>query len=103
MMLKIHDPIIYSSFRKTIGLMFKKKLTQPYLFIFQKEKTIYIHTFFCRQPIDMIFLDKQKRVIEIKTNVRPWTYLGKITNVSYMIEAKSGWFSTVNINDEIYW
>ena len=31
-----------------------------------------IHTFFMRFPIDVVFLDREQRVLRVVSNVRPW-------------------------------
>ena len=58
-----------SFFSKLCGLMFKKK-SPPLLFIFNKEKTLTIHSFFCK-PFTAIWLDKNKKPTQIK-KVQPW-------------------------------
>ena len=35
-----------------------------------------IHMFFMRFPIDVVFLDKQKRVVKIAANLKPWRLAG---------------------------
>jgi len=55
--------------QKTSGLMFKKN-SPPLLFIFNKEKTLTIHSFFCK-PFTAIWLDKNKKATKIK-KVQPW-------------------------------
>ena len=55
-----------------------------------------LHTLFVFYPIDIIFLDDKKKVIEIKRNIKPFTL--KITPkkpAKYVLEAKSG--NTKNI------
>jgi len=58
-----------SFFSKLRGLMFKKN-SPPLLFIFNKEKTLTIHSFFCK-PFTAIWLDKNKKATKIK-KVQPW-------------------------------
>ena len=36
-----------------------------------------VHTFFMRFPIDVVFLDKELRVVEIAGDLRPWRVAGK--------------------------
>ena len=55
--------------QKTRGLMFKSK-SPPLLFIFNKQKKLTIHSFFCR-PFTAIWLDKNKRATKIE-NIKPW-------------------------------
>lgn len=48
-----------SIWSKFSGLMFKKN-SPPLLFIFNKEKTLSIHSFFCK-PFRAIWLDKKRK------------------------------------------
>lgn len=54
---------------KLTGLMFRTK-SRPLLFVFDKEKTISIHSLFCR-PFVAIWLDKNKKTTKI-AEVKPW-------------------------------
>ena len=46
--------------------------------------------FFVFFSIDLIFLDKDNKVIEIKRNFRPWTIYFPKTKFSYLVEVKAG-------------
>jgi len=67
---------------KFCGLMFRKQ-SPPLLFIFNNEKTINIHSLFCR-PFVAIWLDKDKKPTKI-VEIKPWK-----TNISgkgiYLLE-----------------
>lgn len=49
-----------STWSKFSGLMFRKN-SPPLLFIFNKEKALSIHSFFCK-PFRAVWLDKNKKV-----------------------------------------
>lgn len=69
--------------KKLKGLMFKKdKITEGYLF----KKTNGIHTFFMRQNIDVILLNKDLKVLYIKENMHPNRILLPKKNVYYTLE-----------------
>jgi len=53
---------------KFLGLMFKKK-SPPLLFIFNREKRLSIHSFFCK-PFTAIWLDENKKVLKIEKITR---------------------------------
>jgi uncharacterized protein len=36
------------------------------------ERTGSVHTFFMRFPIDVVFLDRQRTVVRVAANLRPW-------------------------------
>lgn len=75
--------------KRTSGLMFRKNVTKPLLFVFPTEQTIPIHSFFCPH-FDVIFLDRRKVVVDFKSDVKPsGTYTAKAP-AKYMIEASAG-------------
>ena len=55
--------------KKSLGLMFKKN-HQPLLFIFNKNKTLSIHSLFCK-PFKAIWLDDKMRATKV-SNVNNW-------------------------------
>jgi len=56
---------------KFLGLMFRKK-SPPLLFIFEKEKKLSIHSFFCR-PFTAIWLDENKKVLKTE-KITGWRF-----------------------------
>ena len=52
---------------KLIGLMFKKNIN--YGLLIKKCKSI--HTFFMKENIDVILLDKNNKILSIKRNIKP--------------------------------
>jgi len=44
------------------------------LLVFKKEQTINLHTFFVFSPLDIYFLDKNKRVISLQKHVKQWRF-----------------------------
>src|SRR3989338_4361926 len=75
-------------FSKTIGLMFSKP--KSLIFIFEKEKIIPLHMLFVFYSIDVLFLDKNKRVVEIKENFGPFRFYTPKNKAKYVIELPSG-------------
>ena len=53
-----------NSFSKALGLMFSRK-SRTLLFVFSKEKMVSLHMFFVFYPIDVLFLDKNKKVVPL--------------------------------------
>ena len=62
-------------FHKTRGLMFRKDFNHALVFILNEESRINasIHMFFVFFPIDLVYLDKDKKVVDIYENVKPFT------------------------------
>ena len=64
-----------SAWKKFKGLMFRKTFEGALVFPLHKETRFgaSIHTFFMQFPIDILFLDKDKKVIDLRRDVKPWT------------------------------
>ncbi|MFH2020346.1 MAG: DUF192 domain-containing protein [archaeon] len=76
---------------KAVGLMFSKKIEDVgYIFIFSEPRKIDLHMFFVFFPIDVIFLDENKKVIELKENFQPFTIHYSKHNSKYVIELSAG-------------
>ena len=56
--------------RRLSGLMFRKSLPEGKGLIFYNANSI--HTCFMRFSLDIVFLDKDGRVVRIKREMKPW-------------------------------
>lgn len=74
---------------KSLGLMFALK-PKALIFIFKKEKIIPLHMLFVFFPIDVLFLDKNKEIVEIKKSLRPFTFYTPKSKALYIIELPEG-------------
>ena len=61
-------------FRRLFGLMFKKSLDPQDALIFGY--AILIHTCFMRFPLDVVFIDKNKKVLKVYEGLKPWRIAG---------------------------
>lgn len=61
-----------------------------------------IHMFFMRIPLDVLFLDKEKKVVD-KVYLRPWQVYNPIKPARYVLELEEGSLKSSNteIGDEI--
>jgi len=77
---------------KLIGLMFAKKVKAVYF-----EARFGLHTFFVREPIDVLILDNYYRVKVIREKLQPWSVL--LWNPKYfrVLELPSGFIAKKNI------
>tara|TARA_Y100000310_G_scaffold331047_1_gene403917 strand:- start:1435 stop:1773 length:339 start_codon:yes stop_codon:yes gene_type:complete len=75
---------------KGFGLMFKGKNFNPYIFIFNKEKIIPLHMWFVFFPIDVLFLDKDKKVVEIVEGLKSFGFYKPKKKAKYIIELRVG-------------
>jgi len=56
------------------GLMFSPKIKdKAFILSFPKEQKIELHMFFVFFPIDVLFLDRKKKIVEIKTEFPPFS------------------------------
>jgi len=77
-------------FSKTIGLMFKRSVKKPLIFIFPSEKKVSLHMFFVFCQIDVVWLDKNKKVVQIKENLMPFSTVTGKTQAQYILELPKG-------------
>ena len=73
-----------NSFSKAIGMMFSRK-NKTLFFVFKKEKMISLHMFFVFYPIDVLFLNKNKKVVQLKENFKPFRILIAEKPAKYII------------------
>jgi len=94
---KTKNRIVAANFRlcddnlsKSIGLMFSRKQDKALIFKFSKENIIRLHMFFVFYPIDVLFLDKNKIVVDKKENFKPFTFYKSRERAIYAIELLYG-------------
>jgi uncharacterized membrane protein (UPF0127 family) len=59
-------------FKRAVGLMFRKGLDGALVFDMGRLTYDGIHMLFVRFPIDVVFLDGDREVVDVKAGVRPW-------------------------------
>ena len=82
-------------FSQAFGLRFKKQ--QNLIFDFKTERKEIIDMFFVFYPIDIIFLDENKKITELKENFRPWKIYKMKNKARFMLELKDGTISNNNV------
>ena len=78
-----------TAWKKFRGLMFASR-PKPMLFVFDRSSRYSFHTWFMRFPIDFVFIDENKKVIEICENVKPWRFVKPSTPARYVLELPAG-------------
>ena len=79
--------ICKSIFSKALGLMFSFPINDKCLiFIFDNARRIDLHMFFVFYPIDVLFLDEGKKVVEIKERFLPFRIYYSKNKCNYVIE-----------------
>ena len=91
-------------FSKIKGLMFTRK-PKSLIFDFCSEKRIGLHMWFVFYPIDVLFLDKNGKVVELKTGFMPFSAYTSKKKARYAIELPEGSIrkSRTAIGDRIGW
>ena len=77
---------------KAFGLMLKNNIT-PLIFVFKKEKSIPIHTLLVRKPIDLIYLDRTMKVVDLKESLKPYRFYTPKSRAMYLLELPAGFIS----------
>jgi len=94
-----------SFFSRFKGLMLKKKLEKGLILKLPSQRgrrAAGIHMFFMRMPLDLIFVDNGKRVVDVAT-LDPWQTYTPIASARYIIEVEKGKLkdSHTEIGDEL--
>ena len=102
----IASNILYADtfFKKIKGLMFRSKLDSDsvMVFIFKKPTKVNIHMLFVPFPIDIIFLDANKRIVSFKS-LRAWIgFAFSKKKISYLLEANKGFITKHNLKEGDY-
>ncbi len=86
-------------FQQTLGLMFRKDISQDYfmIFILKKPASVNIHMLFVFFPIDVIFLDETKTISGL-AGLSPFTGFKGMINIRYVIEMKAGTIEQYNLS-----
>lgn len=92
--------ICSSASSKALGLMFsagKKSIIME----FSSEQKVPLHMVFVFFPIDVLFLDRKRKVVEIKRNFRPFSFYSPSRKAMYVIEVPAGKAAKTKIGDSI--
>ena len=85
------------------GLMFTLPMKKAMVLKFPSETSVQLHMFFVFYPIDVLFLDKDCRVVEILANFRPFTFYCAKHKAKFVVEVPAGSISSshTKIGDKI--
>lgn len=76
-----------SMYSRLIGLMFRETPEGDGLLL---DPCTSIHTFFMRYSLDVVFLNKENKVIKIIRNLKPWKMTGIYLKARKVLEAPTG-------------
>ncbi len=90
----ICNNIVYCNniFSKGFGLMFRTEKSvddTAWIFPFRNPRKISLTMLFVFFPIDAIFLDGDKRILEM-TSLKPWSFYNPRKEANYCLELKYG-------------
>jgi uncharacterized protein len=80
--------ICESMLSKARGLMFSRR--KNLVFVFGKEQYVPLHNFFVFFPIDVIFLDRNKKIVDLKSSFKPCTIYNPKHKSQYVLELFDG-------------
>lgn len=86
-----------SAFSKTWGNMFARK-AKSLVFVFNKEKKVSLHMFFVFFPLDVLFLDNKKKVVEMK-QLKPFSVYSAANRATFIVELPAGKAAHTKIGD----
>jgi uncharacterized protein len=80
-----------TSLSQGIGLTFHKRIhDEAHVFIFRKPRKVALTMMFVFFPIDVLYLDKNMKIVEIKENFRPFAEYFPRNESAYVIELPVG-------------
>ena len=88
-----------SLFSRLMGLMFSFPKNDGLLFKFDKEIYVSLHMFFVFFPIDIVYINKNKKVIKIEKRVFPFVPFISPVKCKYILELKD--CRNVKVGDKI--
>lgn len=90
-----------TQWEKARGLMFRKQ--HDVLFHFQKEKKLKFHMVFVFYPIDIVFLDSDLKVVDLKPRFKPFTFYYSKACSSTVLETYAGFIRdrSIRIGDTL--
>lgn len=75
-------------FSKVAGLIAKKEIKKEDVYVIPDCRRV--HTWFMRFPIDVIFLDQDKKILAVEENIGPWRLSKCVERACDCAEAASG-------------
>lgn len=106
--IKKHRTLNEGSLKQGLGLMFFPRKKFNFALIFKRERESIIgsaiHMFFVFYPINIIFLNSKKEVVDIKKNLLPFTMYFPKKPARYIIELpKETDISFIKNKDRVSW
>ncbi|MFH0832422.1 MAG: DUF192 domain-containing protein [Candidatus Aenigmatarchaeota archaeon] len=98
----INAEVANTLFEKAKGLMLRKSAKGGMLFIFDEERKHEFWVFGMLIPIDMVFIDKNKNVVDIFRNIKPGLkFYRPREKAMYVLEVKSNSSKRIKIGSRV--
>ncbi len=81
------------------GLMFSPKKTL--VFAFKEDEHVPLHMWFVFFPIDVLYLNKDRKVIEVKKNFSPFAMYSPKVKARYVVEIPKR--TSIKVGDTLLW
>jgi len=78
-----------SFFEQMRGMMFRKKVV-PLVFRFPKMQCISLHSWFCPDVMDLVFLDESWEVVELHSDWSKWSSYSPMHSFMFLLELPAG-------------
>ena len=87
-------------FTRFSGLMFSRELkeNEALLIEFPEEESASLHTVFVFFPIDVVWLNEKKEIVELKENFNPFSAHVTKTKAKWVIEFRAGKIKNAKLN-----
>jgi len=82
---------------KLRGLMFTRESDSALVFRFAREKKTALHMFFVFYPIDVVYLNSDKIIVEMKPNFRPFRVYFPGNKARYVLELPAGYIQKYDL------
>jgi uncharacterized membrane protein (UPF0127 family) len=102
------EEIAGTLWKRMRGLMFRKRIDKPLIFILPRKTRFEasIHMFFVFFPIDLVYLDENWKVVDLREKIAPFTLnVTPIAPAKYFIELGAGSIKKfkIRIGNRILW
>ena len=89
--------------QQTKGMMFRKEVV-PLVFMFSKEQIVKLHSWFCPDNIDLVFLDEGWEVVELQPEWETWSSYRPQKKFMFLLELPRGtiWRSGTQVGDIVH-
>jgi uncharacterized membrane protein (UPF0127 family) len=90
-----HVELAANPFSRFMGLMFRAELPPGHGLVIRPCNSI--HMFFMRFPLDVLFVDREDRVVRVLDSIRPWRASSLVRGARAAIELPAGTASRAGV------